>query len=69
MLFRSKSEDGWCAQLGTTGPTSSCLNYIHEPSPIMENGIVKTNEGKPFALVHQYDRIPEWKKIIEEKYS
>jgi len=65
----NKSEDGWCAQLGTTGPTSGCLNYIHEPSPIMENGIVKTNEGKPFALVHQYDRIPEWKKIIEEKYS
>jgi hypothetical protein len=66
----SSSEDGWCAQLGTTGLTSKCLNDIIEPMPILNpDNIVYTSQGKPFTLVHQYDRIPSWKKIIEEKYS
>ena len=27
------------------------------------------DKGKDFTIVHQYDRIPEWRKIIEEKYN
>jgi hypothetical protein len=35
----------------------------------MENNIVMTNSGIPYHIVHQYDRVPEWKKVIEEIYG
>jgi hypothetical protein len=42
---------------------------ILDKSPIFENGIVKTFEGKPYYIVHQYNRVPKWKKEIGEKYA
>jgi len=67
----AKSEDGWAAQLGTTGPQiqSKYGSKLVEPAPIMKDGLVCTSTEKPFALVHQYDRVPEWKKEIEVKYA
>lgn len=65
------SEDGWAAQLGTTGPQikGKYENVLVENSPILVDNNVCTSEGVPFVLVHQYDRVPEWKKIIEAKYE
>lgn len=66
------SESGWAAQLGTTVDPSKIEQFrphLLEPSPIMFNGKVTTSKGNVFTIVHQYDRIPEWKKIIEEKYN
>ena len=67
----AKSEDGWAAQLGTTGPqiADKYGDKVVEPSPIMKDGLVCTSTGTPFALVHQYDRVPEWKEMIEKKYE
>ena len=65
------SENGWAAQLGTTGPqiADQYGDKVVEPSPIMKDDMVCTSDGTPFALVHQYDRVPEWKEIIEKKYE
>jgi hypothetical protein len=65
------SEDAWAAQLGTTGPqvTEKYSDKLVEKSPILVGDLVCTSDGRPFTLVHQYDRVPEWKKIIEEKYA
>jgi hypothetical protein len=38
-------------------------------SRVVVGDTVCTSDGKPFALVHQYDRVPEWKQIIEKKYA
>jgi len=67
----AKSEDGWAAQLGTTGPQISPKygDALVEPSPIFVDGMVCTSNGKPFSLVHQYDRVPEWKAAIEQKFN
>jgi hypothetical protein len=68
----TKSEEGWAAQLGTTADPSkldSFKPFLDEPSPIMKDGLVCTSKGEPFYLVHQYDRVPEWKEIIEKKYA
>ena len=69
-----RSEDGWACQLGTTADPSKIDQFrpfLLEPSPIFEkeSGKVKTSTGKDFTIVHQYDRVPEWKKVIEEKYN
>ena len=65
------SESGYAAQLGTTGPQvyDKFKQHLVEPVPIFKDGLVCTSEGIPFSIVHQYDRVPEWKNIIEEKYA
>ena len=67
----SMSEDGWAAQLGTTGPqiAGKYSDRLLEKSPILVDNTVCTSNGTPFALVHQYDRVPEWKEKIERKYD
>ena len=66
------SEDGWACQLGTTADPSkidSFRPFLLEPSPKMEGDKVLTSTGKEYIIVHQYDRVPEWKKVIEAKYD
>jgi hypothetical protein len=41
-----------------------------EERPVFENGRVKVRKtGLEFYIVHQYDRVKEWKKYYEEKYG
>lgn len=65
------SESGWAAQLGTTGPQieSKYGELLIEKIPIIEDGIVMTNSGTPYTLVHQYDRVIELKQKVEEIYG
>ena len=65
------SEDGWAAQLGTTGPQifDKYGSKLVEPAPILKDNLVCTSTGNPFTIVHQYDRVPQWKEIIERTYS
>jgi len=68
----TKSEDGWACQLGTTADPSKIEQFrpfLLEPSPKMEGDKVLTSEGIEYTIVHQYDRVPEWKKVIEAKYD
>jgi hypothetical protein len=67
-----KSEDAWACQLGTTADPSKVEQFkplLEEPSPRFENGKVVTSVGKEFTIVHQYDRVPDWKSIIEKEYE
>lgn len=68
----TKSEEAWAAQLGTTKCPLRLSQYGHlvlEPEPIMKDNLVCNSQGEPFCIVHQYDRIPEWKEIITERYQ
>lgn len=67
-----ESESGWAAQLGTTVDPAKYEQFkpfLLENSPKIDEDIVTTSTGGSFTIVHQYDRVPEWKKIIEEKYG
>lgn len=67
------SEEGWAAQLGTTVDPWKLPAYcpvLTEASPkINDDGKVTTSTGKVFTIVHQYDRIPQWKDIIQNQYK
>jgi hypothetical protein len=65
------SEEGWAAQLGTTGPqiAGKYGSRLVEKSPTIVYNTVCTSDGTPFAIVHQYDRVPELKELIEKKYA
>ena len=66
------SEDGFSAQLGTTiDPTKikNFLPHLLEAQPIWKDDYVCTSTGVKHTIVHQYDRIPNWRSIIEARYS
>lgn len=70
---QTMSEDGWAAQLGTTGPQikGKYGQLLVEKPPQFSKikGLVTTSTGEPFYIVHQYDRVPYWKDDIEKKYA
>lgn len=68
------SESGYAAQLGTTADPNKIEAFrskLLEPEPIIdyETGEVKTSTGKLFSIVHQYDRVPKLKEVIEKKFT
>lgn len=68
----AKQSDGWACQAGTTVDPRKIETFrplLTEKEPTFENGIVKTSKGEPFCIVHQYDRVPEWKKFVMEKFQ
>ena len=36
--------------------------------PVMIDGVVRNHLGQPYVIVHQYDRVRDWKPVIEKKY-
>jgi hypothetical protein len=68
----AKQSSSWAVQAGTTVDPSKIDKFrpfLTEKEPIFEDGIVKTYEGIPFTIVHQYDRVPVWKKHVENLYE
>ena len=44
--------------------------HLLEPRPIFVDGVMLDGENKkPFCIVHQYDRVPELVKFVQEKYE
>jgi len=71
--------EGWACQAGTTVDPTKIDHFrplLVENEPIWEDGLVKTGadtysceKGTPFVIVHQYDRVPEWKDYVMKKYD
>lgn len=64
-------DSGWACQVGTTADPNKphFNNYQLTPRPVMRNNRVCTESGKEYFIVHQYNRNPTWKYIIEENYK
>lgn len=66
------SDDGWACQAGTTidpAKIESFKPHLLDPQPIWQNQLACTSTGIPHAILHQYDRIPTWKPIVESKFA
>jgi len=73
VLFTDQ-EDGWAVQLGTTGDPSKINQFrpfLTEPEPIFnyETKQITTTSGIPHCIVHQYDRVPKWKKLVMDMFG
>lgn len=69
---RVRSEEGWACQLGTTADPNKIDAFrpnLLENIPHIRNGLVFSSKDKKFYIVHQYDRVPDLKVIIDEKYK
>ena len=64
--------DDWACEAGTVADPTKIDKF--RPNllcyePVFEDGIVYTQNKTVFPIVHQYDRVPEWKKFVMKKYN
>lgn len=62
---------GWALQAGTVADPTKMEYFtprLLEKIPKFENGKFLTSNGKEFCIVHQYDRVPEWKDYLDKKF-
>ena len=66
-----KQEEGLAVQMGTTFMKKDFFgDKLMEPTPLVEeDGTVTNQKGEPFTIVHQYDRNPQLKQVIHNKYK
>jgi hypothetical protein len=72
VIHFARQRDAWACQAGTTVDPSKIESFrphLLEEEPDFIDGYVYTSTGKKFCIVHQYDRVPEWRKIIEARYK
>lgn len=71
-LWKLEMSRGWAFQCGSTiDPTKDIpqiepLDKIYRLTP---DGIVTLPNGTPYVMVHQYDRVPELNKLVENRYA
>jgi hypothetical protein len=61
----------WACEAGTVADPTKIDSFrpnLQCYEPTFKDGIV-SYDGIPFAIVHQYDRVPEWKKFVQEKFG
>ena len=82
--FFSNPHAGWVLHAGTSLPAIEAgsggigeayranpnmeLPFIHNFTYSIEDDAVHVN-GVKTTILHQYDRVPEWKKLIEERFA
>lgn len=65
-------DDAWACQAGTTVDPSKIEQFrpfLTEGEPQFDNEVVWTSKRDMFCIVHQYDRVPEWKEFVRVKYG
>lgn len=61
----------WACEAGTVADPSKINTFRPNllcEEPIVKDGIVYYKD-KPFAIVHQYDRVPKWKEFVRKEYG
>jgi hypothetical protein len=67
-----KSGKGDLGMMIANDPTKMLLyqtKYFDEQPTINEDGLVCNSKGRPFVIVHQYDRTTEWTDKITARYE
>lgn len=70
--FITTLPDGWACNLHVTNKPEQMEEFgphLLYPRPVFKEGVVMDSTGIPFAIVHQYDRVPEINKYIKDKYG
>jgi len=71
--FFANHSSTWAAQLGTTmDPTKRAMYQPHiglcRPAYSTKHDLVMNPRNEPYAIVHQWDRVPEVRAMVERKY-
>lgn len=66
------SEDAWACQAGTSFDPAKINDFkphLLEPQPVWDGDWANTSNGERHYILHQYDRIPDWKPVVEARYG
>jgi len=72
VMFFAGNQHAWACQAGTMVDPSkieSFRPFLLDAEPTFDNGVVWTANREMYCIVHQYDRVPQWKKFVQEKYG
>lgn len=61
----------WACQAGTIKDPTKIEKYrphLFVKEPFMKEDKIFSYLGNEYAIVHQWDRVPEWKEMVERKY-
>jgi hypothetical protein len=70
-MLIARDEHAWACQAGTTADPSKMEDFrpkLTYAEPAWDGKHVLNSKGVPFTIVHQYDRVPEWKDVIDKEY-
>lgn len=67
-------DDGWAMHCAVAGPTQFFETWgfkgnIKYGIPVMEAEVVVNGKGLKYSMVHQFNRVPLWKEILERKVN
>lgn len=65
-------DTNWACECGTTvdpNKINSFRPHLLSPEPVFDGEYAYTSKGEKYVMVHQYNRVPEWKEKIERKYG
>lgn len=65
-------DDNWACECGTTvdpNKINTFRPHLLSPEPVFDGEYVYTSKGEKYVMVHQYNRVPDWKDKIERKYG
>jgi len=65
-------DSNWACELGTTADPTKMHKFRPNllcPEPTFDGDFVYNSKGEKYVIVHQYNRVPEWKNKIEKKYE
>ena len=71
-VYRTTHDDSFVCHLGTTADPTKIENFRQNllcREPKFESNQITNQNGFPYFIVHQYDRVPEIKKYVFEKYN
>lgn len=72
VVFKADMTNAWACHAGTVADPSK-MEYFRpkllEPEPVWKDGKAYTWNGALITILHQYDRVPEWKKAIDTRYN
>lgn len=71
-MMKAELKDAWALNAHVTNKPDQMEEfgpYLLEGRPYMKDGIVYNEQDKPFVIVHQYDRVPEWMEYYMQKFQ
>jgi predicted SpoU family rRNA methylase len=72
LTYFAELDDAWAINGHVTNYEKDMAKfepYLLEGRPYIEDGKIVNEFGEEFYIVHQYDRVREWKKIYEDMYG
>lgn len=65
-------DTNWACECGTTvdpNKINTFRPHLLSPEPTFDGEYAYTSKGEKYVMVHQYNRVPNWKEKIERKYG